>query len=290
MGRVGNHYGRPVDIGEHPVAGAVLGERAQPRLDRRIALGLLVLVLDVLVRHPQRALPAQPRPDEIARDDDDGGDGHSRDQTDRDRQDQFGQLARIDEHGVHGSCPLRAQEQKGNDTDRQEFNEGFQELDLTRGSEDSRETRHRRHPRPFRRDPVENEARQVLQKRGAEAADRQDQQDRQQEAAGCQRHAAEEQHRVAAGLQGEAARIVEERREVARELRRLPPREQGQRDQQAERRGKDRRLARERDVALLDRVAHPPLGGGFGLALLVVVRHASAPPMPKLTPGARISG
>ena len=76
MGRVGDHHGRPRHLGHHPAARALHAQAPQARLDDRIALGLLELVLQVAARHAQllamlealvEAVEQRDQPDQHAR-------------------------------------------------------------------------------------------------------------------------------------------------------------------------------------------------------------------------------
>ena len=65
VGRVGDDQRRARHRRHHPPPRPVARQRAQPRLDDRVAFRLLQLVLDLLLGHAQVLPPVEARPDEV---------------------------------------------------------------------------------------------------------------------------------------------------------------------------------------------------------------------------------
>ncbi len=162
-------------------------------------------------------------------------------------------------------------------TDTEDFKDRFQELDLALAPEDPSEAEAARRCATSAGSGRRRSGALSAGSRRREAAGGQQQDEGQEEAGGGARHGLEQQQDVPGARQREAARMVEEGREIPRELAACP---------RANRLSPIRRprieaktgASRENGMSPLSGLAHAALGRGLGLALVIdVLSHAGRP-------------
>jgi len=221
---------------------AIERDRAQLGLHRRIALGLLVLVLQILLRHPQVALPLHARPDEITGHQSNRRHADRRHQPDRQAQEQFGKADRILEHDIHDLVSVGAQNHRDDAADSQEFEDTFPKFDISLKTEDAAPPADGRDARPLRPDALARDARHILEHRGGETRRHQDHQHGQQKLPHRKGQCHDELLGVLTGGQREVPRLLNEQGELLDEQGAAIPDHEDEDDEDRPDRGEDRRF------------------------------------------------
>ena len=125
---IGDDQCRAGDGREHRLSRTIARDRPQTRLDERIALGLLELVLEFLLRHAQFATPVETRPGQVQRYQNDRRDADRRHKPHRRRQDQLRDGGRVAEQCIHGHGLLSPQDDRHDNANRKELKNGLRRL------------------------------------------------------------------------------------------------------------------------------------------------------------------